>query len=145
MSRFTPNKDISDSYTIITLEKNVSVELNDVDVYIDVCGESETFSVSPGEEDLDVSMDLDVEDLEYFNEEQIDALLSGLVKYHPELMGSRIFGCVPTDTDAIKALMERLDEINGKHAVIGAELGAIRRAAGMLTVAAPADEQPVNK
>ena len=145
MSGFTPNKDISDSHTIITLEKNVSVECGDVDVYIDVCGNNETFSVDQGELDLDVSMDFDVEDLEYFNEEQVDALLSGLVKYHPELMGSRIFGCVPTDTDAIKALMERLDEINGKHAVIGAELGAIRRAAGMLTVAGPDMSRIVNK
>ncbi len=145
MSTFTPDKDISDSFTITTLEKTVPVECGDVDVYIDVCGNNETFSVDQGELDLEVSMDFDVEDLEYLDEEQVDALLSGLVKYHPELMGSRIFGCVPTDTDAIKALMERLDEINGKHAVIGAELGAIRRAAGMLTVATPADEQPVNK
>ena len=145
MSTFTPDKDISGSFTITTLEKTVPVECGDVDVYIDVCGNNETFSVDQGELDLEVSMDFDVEDLEYLDEEQVDALLSGLVKYHPELMGSRIFGCVPTDTDAIKALMERLDEINGKHAVIGAELGAIRRAAGMLTVATPADEQPVNK
>lgn len=145
MSGFTPNKDISDCHTITTLEKTIPVECEDVEIYIDVCGNNESFSVDQGEQDLEVSMDFDVADLEYLEEEHIDALLSGLVKYHPELMGSRIFGCVPTDTDAIKALMERLDEINGKHAVIGAELGAIRRAAGMLTVAGPDMSRIVNK
>jgi hypothetical protein len=145
MSGFTPNKDISDCHTIITLEKTIPVECGDIDIYIDVCGNNESFSVDQGEQDLDVSMDFDVADLEYLEDKDVDALLSGLVKHHPELMGSRIFGCVPTDTDAIKALMERLDEINGKHAVIGAELGAIRRAAGMLTVAGPDMSRIVNK
>ena len=138
---FTPNIEINPLVSITTIDKEITV--HDVDIEYSIG--DEYGSVSIDIDDYSVSFDIDVEHFEDLTPEDVDNVLSALVKYHPEHMSKRLFASAPTDADAIKALMERLDEINGKHAVIGAELGAIRRAAGMLTVATPSDAQAVNK
>tara|TARA_R100000458_G_C8126890_1_gene143468 strand:- start:55 stop:492 length:438 start_codon:yes stop_codon:yes gene_type:complete len=145
MSTFTPNKNISDSLTIITIEKTGAITSGEIEYTIEIGGDSSYGGVDLDGEEFDVAVDLNVGDFADFCYADIDNVLSALVKHHPEHMSKRLFASAPTDADAIKALMERLDELDGKHAVMGAELGAIRRAAGMLTVATPTAEQPVNK
>ena len=145
MSRYKPNPDINPNLTIYTIEKAGQITNGEVEYHIDIGGESSYGGVDLCGEEFDVQVDFDVSDVEDLTTEDIDNLIDALVKYHPEHMSHRLVLSGPTDADAIKALMEQLDEINGKHAVMGAELGAIRRAAGMLTVAVPGSEQPANK
>ena len=145
MSTFTPDTEINDYITIHTIEKTGSVTSAEIEYSIDIGGDTNYGSVDLCDEEFEVQVTFDVSDVEELSIEGIDNLLSALVKYHPEHMSKRLFASAPTDADAIKTLMERLDEINGKHAVIGAELGAIRRAGGMLTVAGPDTNSIQNK
>lgn len=142
---FTPDTNISDFTTILHLEKTGTLSSCDIEYTIDIGGETMDGSVDLSSDDFEVCVDLDVGDLEHLDVDEVDTILSALCKFHPELMGSRIFGCVPTDTDAIKALMARMDELGAELNKATIELGAIRRAAKMLTVAAPEAEQPCNK
>tara|TARA_R100000353_G_scaffold146037_2_gene104816 strand:+ start:533 stop:973 length:441 start_codon:yes stop_codon:yes gene_type:complete len=146
MSKYTPNPEINDYITILSIEKTGQITSGEVEYHIDIGGDANYGSVDLCDEEFEVRADFDVADVADMSTEDIDNLFDALFKYHPELMSQRTGLTGPTnDAQAIKILMERLDEINAKHAAIGAELAAIRRAAGMLTVATPADEHPVNK
>lgn len=140
---FTPDTNISDFTTILHLEKTGTLSSCDIEYTIDIGGETMDGSVDLSSDDFEVCVDLDVGDLEHLDVDEVDTILSALCKFHPELMGSRIFGCVPTDTDAIKALMARMDELGEKLNDATVELAAIRRTAKML--ATPEQPQPCNK
>jgi hypothetical protein len=145
MSRYTPNPDINPLLTIHTLEKSGRVMSAEIEYTVDIGGESSYGSVSLDDEEFDVQVDFDVSDVEDLTTADIDNLIDALVKYHPEHMSRRLVLSGPTDADAIKALMERMDELGAELNKSTIELAAIRRAAKMLTVAEPGSEQPANK
>jgi len=145
MSTFTPDENISPCFTIITIEKTGQITSGEVEYHIDIGGDTSYGGVDLSGEEFDVSIDLDVEDFADLCYADIDSVLSALVKYHPEHMSKRLFASAPTDADAIKALMERMDELGAELNKATIELAAIRRAAKMLTVAVPEAGQPANK
>ena len=140
MSTFTPNIEINPLVSITTIDREITV--HDVDIEYSIG--DEYGSVSIDIDDYPVSFDLDVEHFEDLTPEDVDNVLSALVKYHPEHMSKRLFASTPTDADAIKSLMERMDELAHTVNCAPIELEAIRRAAGMLA-GAPTTEQTANK
>ena len=140
---FTPNIEIAEKTTLLSIEKRVSVQPDEIDVYVEVGNTSETMSVEPGEQELDVEMFLEVDDLDLLDLTVVDQILSALCKYYPEHMKERMGPSTQANTDAIKALMARMDELGGKLNDATVELAAIRRTAQIL--GAPEQPQPCNK
>ena len=140
MSTFVPNLHLNGFTTIFELEKCTTV----TDIEIEFSVGEEYGSVSVDTDDCEVSVEIDVSDFDNLSHEVVDTILSALVKYYPEHMSKRLFASAPTDADAIKALMERMDNLGQELNEATIELAAIRRAAKMLTVA-PAAEQPACK
>ena len=142
---FTPDTDICDSTVIIELDKDATITNGQVEFSLSINGNETYDTVDLDGEEMQASMEFTVGDLEHMGAGEIDAMLSAMCKFNPELMSSRLFCSAPTDTDAIKVLMTRMDELGSQLNGALIELAAIRRAAKMLTVVDPEQDQPSNK